>query len=136
MSEISTKNQQIILASSSATRISDLKEHFKFFRTVKHNANESKIKQKNSHLNYRDLVLLLAKNKAESVKNQFPDGIIIASDQILVCKNIIINKPLSIEKARENLKFIMGKEHQLLSAIYVFYKKIYTLVKLKSKTDF
>ena len=131
MSEISTNNKQIILASSSVTRINDLKKYFRFFRIVKHNADESKIKQENDHLNHRELVLLLAKTKAKSVANQFSKGTIIASDQILVCKNIIINKPLSIRQAKENLKFIMGKEHLLISAIYVIYEKNFYFSEVK-----
>lgn len=119
MSEILTKSKQIILASSSSTRINDLKKHFKHFISIKHAADELKIKRENQHLNYRDLVLLLAKKKAESVMKKFPKNTIIASDQILTCKNIMINKPSSIKQAKENLKFIIGKKHQLISAIYV-----------------
>ncbi len=123
MSEIPTNSQQIILASSSSTRKNDLKKHFKYFTSIKHDADELKIKQDNQHLNYRDLVLLLAKMKAESIMRKYPKDIIIASDQILICENTVINKPLSIKQAKENLKFIIGKKHQLISAIYVVHNQ-------------
>ena len=123
MSEILTNSKQIILASSSSTRINDLKKHFKHFISIKHAADELKIKRENQHLNYRDLVLLLAKKKAESVMKKYPKNTIIASDQILTCKNIMINKPSSIKQAKENLKFIIGKNHQLISAIYVIHNQ-------------
>ena len=113
MSEILTNSKQIILASSSSTRINDLKKHFKYFISIKHAADELKIKRENQHLNYRDLVLLLAKKKAESVIKKFPKNTIIASDQILTCKNIMINKPSSIKQAKENLKFIIGKKSSI-----------------------
>ena len=123
MIEILTNSKQIILASSSSTRKNDLKKHFKYFISIKHAADELKIKQENQHLNYRDLVLLLAKKKAESVMKKYPKNTIIASDQILTCKNIMINKPSSIKQAKENLKFIIGKNHQLISAIYVIHNQ-------------
>ena len=123
MSEILTNSKQIILASSSSTRKNDLKKHFKYFISIKHTADELKIKRENQHLNYRDLVLLLAKKKAESVMKKYPKNTIIASDQILTCKNIMINKPSSIKQAKENLKFIIGKNHQLISAIYVIHNQ-------------
>ena len=123
MSEIPTNSQQIILASSSSTRKNDLKKHFKYFTSIKHAADELKIKRDNQHLNYRDLVLLLAKMKAESIMKKYPKDIIIASDQILICENTVINKPLSIKQAKENLKFIIGKKHQLISAIYVVHNQ-------------
>ena len=123
MFEILTNSKQIILASSSSTRKNDLKKHFKYFISIKHAADELKIKQENQHLNYRDLVLLLAKKKAESVMKKYPKNTIIASDQILTCKNIMINKPSSIKQAKENLKFIIGKNHQLISAIYVIHNQ-------------
>jgi len=123
MSEIPTNSQQIILASSSSTRKNELKKHFKYFTSIKHAADELKIKRENQHLNYRDLVLLLAKMKVESIMNKYPKDIIIASDQILICENTVINKPLSIKQAKENLKFIIGKKHQLISAIYVVHNQ-------------
>ena len=123
MSEILTNSKQIILASSSSTRKNDLKKHFKYFISVKHTADELKIKRENQHLNYRDLVLLLAKKKAESVIKKYSKNTIIASDQILTCENIMINKPSSIKQAKENLKFIIGKNHQLISAIYVIHNQ-------------
>ena len=136
MSEILTNSKQIILASSSSTRKSDLKKHFKHFISIKHAADELKIKRENQHLNYRDLVLLLAKKKAESVMKKYPKNTIIASDQILTCKNIMINKPSSIKQAKENLKFIIGKNHQLISAIYVIHNQNVYFKEVKEATLF
>ncbi len=136
MSEILTNSKQIILASSSSTRKNDLKKHFKYFISIKHTADELKIKRENQHLNYRDLVLLLAKKKAESVMKKYPKNTIIASDQILTCKNIMINKPSSIKQAKENLKFIIGKKHQLISAIYVIHNQNVYFKEVKEATLF
>ena len=136
MSEILTNSKQIILASSSSTRKNDLKKHFKYFISVKHTADELKIKRENQHLNYRDLVLLLAKKKAESVIKKYSKNTIIASDQILTCENIMINKPSSIKQAKENLKFIIGKNHQLISAIYVIHNQNVYFKEVKEATLF
>ena len=82
------------------------------------------------------MVLLLAKKKAESVMKKYPKNTIIASDQILTCKNIMINKPSSIKQAKENLKFIIGKNHQLISAIYVIHNQNVYFKEVKEATLF
>ena len=89
---------QFILASSSQTRIKMLKKYIKNSVIEKHKINEDEIKKK-----YKsgDLVCLLAQKKAESIKDLFPKGIIIGSDQILVCQNKEINKPKNINEAKK-----------------------------------
>ncbi len=117
---------QFILASSSQTRIKMLKKYIKNSVIEKHKINEDEIKKK-----YKsgDLVCLLAQKKAESIKDLFPKGIIIGSDQILVCQNKEINKPKNINEAKKNMLFLRNKCHTLVSAIYVlnnskfFYKE-------------
>ena len=43
------------------------------------------IKKKNKDLSFKKLVKLLAKRKAQSIMEDYPEGIIIGSDQLLVC---------------------------------------------------
>jgi len=73
----------------------------------------------------KKLVEILSKKKAESVLKEYPNEIIIGSDQILICKNKIFDKALTIKQAKENLYFLSGKEHELLSSIYVIKKGKY-----------
>ena len=81
-----TNHEQIILASSSQTRVNFLREHFKKVLVVRHKIKEEKIKNDYSKTSFKGLVKLLAKKKAESIMKDYPENMIIGSDQILVCK--------------------------------------------------
>tara|TARA_B100000900_G_scaffold337851_1_gene299869 strand:- start:190 stop:807 length:618 start_codon:yes stop_codon:yes gene_type:complete len=111
----STKNIQVILASSSKARIDYLKKNKISFLAKKHNVDEEKIKKETkipTHLSER-LSLLKARSIKTTNKKQF----IIGSDQILVCQNKIINKPRTVSEAKKNLQFLRRKEHTLISSV-------------------
>ena len=55
--------------------------------------------------------------------NEHPNDLIIGSDQILVTSKGIINKPQNIIQAKDNLNFLSGKEHSLISSVYVIRSK-------------
>ncbi len=112
-----TSNYKIILASSSKTRIDYLKKYTKNFIVEKHLIDEDKFKI--SMLEPEKLSSDLAKQKALSLKTKYPNDIIIGSDQVLVCDKIIISKPKTLKKAKENLLFLKNKTHKLYSSIYV-----------------
>ena len=63
---------------------------------------------------------ILARKKVESIKNDFPNQIIIASDQILECGGKVISKPKNMKEAARNIAYLTGKNHKLYSAICVF----------------
>ena len=65
------------------------------------------------------IVSSLAKFKAQSLSDSFSNKIIIGSDQILVFKNKIYDKPKNLEQATNNLLNLQGNEHMLLSSIYI-----------------
>jgi septum formation protein len=113
-----TENEHVILASSSQTRIGYLKKKFRKAIAVKHKVDEMEIKKKNKHLSFEDLVKLLAKRKAQSIMEDYPEGIIIGSDQLLVCDGKLFNKSKSISEARSNLNKLKGKKHTLISSTY------------------
>ena len=112
-----TSNYKIILASSSKTRIDYLKKYTKNFIVEKHLIDEDKFKI--SMLEPEKLSSDLAKQKALSLRTKYPNDIIIGSDQVLVCDKIIISKPKTLKKAKENLLFLKNKTHKLYSSIYV-----------------
>jgi len=67
-----------------------------------------------------DIVDALAEYKALRVAGSNPDGLIIGSDQILVCEKKIYSKAQNMEQAKTTLKELRGKSHQLLSAAVIF----------------
>ena len=125
------KSPQIILASSSKTRIKMLSKHFKNIIIVKHDVDEDKFKRESKNLDPESLVRKLAKLKAESILSKHTNKLIISADQILVCKNKILSKPCSLNEAFKNLNFLSGKDHFLYSATYVINKKIFFYEELK-----
>ena len=117
--ELSTKYQQIILASSSQARIEYLKRQNISFQIRPHKIDESIIKKKK--LPFTKIVEILAKTKAQSVIKK-KDEIIIGSDQILICEGKLINKPRSVHEAKQNLIFLKNKKHKLISSVVVICK--------------
>ena len=118
-----TEHKQVILASSSKTRVNYLKQHLDTILVVRHKVDEKKIKDEFIETNFTDLVRLLAKKKAESVMEDYSKNIIIGSDQILVCEGKLINKSENLSDAKNNLINLRGKKHTLISSLYVIKNK-------------
>ena len=118
-----TEHKQVILASSSKTRVNYLKQHLDRILVVRHKVDEKKIKDEFIETNFTGLVRLLAKKKAESVMEDYSKNIIIGSDQILVCEGKLINKSESLSEAKNNLINLRGKRHTLISSLYVIKNK-------------
>jgi septum formation protein len=63
----------------------------------------------------------LAKLKAQSVIEN-KDELIIGSDQILICESKLIDKPRTINEAKQNLIFLRNKKHKLISSVVVIHR--------------
>ncbi len=119
-----TKLSKVILASSSEVRKIMLNQYFTEVINVPHNVEEEKYKKQKK--NPEEIVLRIAKEKALSVLEDYPNETIIASDQILVCDNNLLSKPKSLEEATKKLLFLRNKTHKLHSSTYVIQKgKLY-----------
>jgi len=67
-----------------------------------------------------DIVDALAEYKALRIAGTDPTGLVIGSDQILVCGDKIYSKAQTMDQARDKLRELRGKPHQLMSAAVVF----------------
>jgi septum formation protein len=67
-----------------------------------------------------ELVLRLAKEKAEKASEQFPDALIIGADQVGVLDNHILGKPETLEKAAKQLQAVSGKTIQFFIGLCLF----------------
>lgn len=65
------------------------------------------------------LVTELARRKAQSVADRFPDALVIGSDQAAELDGRILGKPGTRAAARAQLRQLRGREHRLLTAICV-----------------
>ena len=112
-----TNLSKVILASSSEIRIKMLNQYFSNVINVPHKVEEEKYKTRKKKP--EEIALRIAKEKALSVVENYPNEIIIASDQILVCENKVMSKPKNLEEATKKLVFLRNKTHKLYSSIYV-----------------
>lgn len=61
----------------------------------------------------------LAKEKAGAVANQHPDEIVLAADTTVVVEDRILGKPTDLEHAREMLKILSGRWHDVLTGVVI-----------------
>ncbi len=64
-----------------------------------------------------DTVMLLASLKAERIARRVPDALVIGGDQILVCDGKWFDKPPDLDAARQQLRELRGRAHELVTAV-------------------
>ena len=108
---------ELILASQSSYRKELLDRLHLPFKQVASNVDEDGEKQKG----LKPLVLAkaLAFKKAQSVLMQFPNAIVIGSDQVATLDGQVLGKPGSPEKALNQLSQLSGKTHSLITSVCV-----------------
>lgn len=112
---------RIILASKSPYRKELLARLGISFEQQNSNFDENTLKSK-----IHDPLKLtqeLAIAKAASVQNQYPDAIIIGSDQVCHFSGEILGKSKSIEKSFQQLKKLNGKMHELVTSYAILHNK-------------
>jgi septum formation protein len=68
----------------------------------------------------RDIADALAELKAFRIAGRAPDRLVLGADQVLVCEGRLHDKPRDLDEAREQLRSLRGRRHELLSAAVVF----------------
>ena len=111
---------ELVLASSSDIRKEIISRYKVPYIVSSHKFNEeaSKIDTK---LKPKDLSMYLAKEKALSLSNDY-DNLILGCDQVCTIHGEIFSKPLTKEKAIDNLSKLSGRTHELIGS-YAFSKK-------------
>ena len=106
--------RQIVLGSSSPFRKELLQKLIPEFDTC--SPDEAPLPREQP----KDLVARLAINKAKAVANQFPNALIIASDQVSVLEGQINGKPGSQEKAFEQLRASSGNTVTFFTSLCLY----------------
>lgn len=70
----------------------------------------------------RDVADALAEAKALKLALKHPEALVLGCDQVLAQGGTIFAKPESPEAARDQLRALMGKTHQLLSAAVLYHR--------------
>ena len=110
---------RLILASTSKYRGELLSQLGWEFDAVAPGVDEEKIKQKG--MTPRELALELSKLKAQAVSCKYPHACVIGSDQVCTLGNHIFDKPGTIDAAMEQISYMQGKAHTLITAVTVLH---------------
>jgi septum formation protein len=106
---------QLILASTSKYRKELLNKLGFKFKQIGSDVDEENFKQSsNAPIS---IAQNLAKAKALSVANNYPDDLVIGSDQVCSLGQQIFSKAENFENAMQVLKQLSGKTHQLHTAV-------------------
>jgi len=106
---------RLILASSSPRRREILALLGLPFETIAPNFEETP----SSHRPAEDEVLDFALGKAQSVANDNPGGIVIASDTLILLNGIKIGKPEDADDAKRILRALAGKTHRIFTGVAI-----------------
>jgi len=111
----------ILLASSSPIRKLLLERANVLFKSVKPNIDEESVKASllMEQYNAREIADALAELKASKISSMNPDSLVIGCDQILELEGTILKKPVSKEKAIEQILTMSGKKHVAYSGAVI-----------------
>ena len=119
-------NATILLASTSVARQNILRSAGIDFEILPVTIDEAQVRAGAlaDDMMPEDIAVLLALLKAQAASQRVAatpqessTAYVIGADQILVCEGQIINKPITIAAAKDQLLWLAGKSHQLFSAI-------------------
>jgi septum formation protein len=112
--------QPLILASGSKARKAMLTQAGLVFDVIPADIDEAAVlKNLQGKLPPEEIAAELARRKALAVASDNQETLVIGADQMLVCAGRIYSKAKTKEEARENLKNLRGRTHQLISAVCV-----------------
>lgn len=85
--------------------------------------------------------LKTAQKKALAVLEDYPNEIILSADTVVTVDNLILEKPKNLDDARHMIKLISGREHKVITGVYLGNKikhevfSVETKVYVSSLTD-
>lgn len=107
--------RRLVLASTSKYRRALLDQLGLRYEATAHECDEDAFKHKG--LGGAALAPILARAKAESLAEAFPDAWILGSDQVAVLGSEILSKPGTAERALGQLRAMSGQTHELITAV-------------------
>lgn len=107
-------SHQLILASTSRYRAMLLKRLGLDFTAVAPDVDERAV-----DLPPVELSQELAKQKALAVFQQYPNTVVIGSDQVPALDDLILTKPGTTERAAAQLEALSGRTHRLITSVCV-----------------
>ena len=110
--------ETIVLASSSPTRAAMLERAGLAVEIDRPRVDEDEIKRsmRAEGFDAAAAAETLAEQKARSVARRHAGALVVGADQILECGDQSFDKPADIAAAREQLRALAGRRHELISA--------------------
>ncbi|MBW6528056.1 Maf family protein [Sphingomonas sp. RHCKR7] len=110
----------LILASQSASRTAMLSAAGVPFTAEPAHADEAALKAAMTGARPRDLADALAELKALKVSARHPGALVLGSDSLAVLDDgTVLDKPTSRDEARDHLRRLSGRHHDLVSAAVI-----------------
>lgn len=110
-----SSSYDLILASSSPRRKDFITKLGLNFQIVKPDADETVLVGENAS----DYVKRMANEKANIVAALHSNDIVLAADTIVVCDNRILGKPVNREDAKNILRLLSGRTHEVMTAVCI-----------------
>jgi MAF protein len=110
------QNRTLVLASTSPFRRTLLEKLQVPFETLSPDIDESRRKDETPE----SLVIRLSESKARAGAQEYPDALIIGSDQVAVCGDEVLGKPGSHEKACQQLARLSGQRVDFLTGLCLY----------------
>ncbi|WP_426955364.1 Maf family protein [Muricoccus radiodurans] len=109
----------VVLASASPARRALLEAAGLRFEALAAAVDEAAIKEsaRAEGFTTAEAATLLAEAKARRVASRRPEALVIGCDSIAVLGDTWLDKPGSVEGAREHLRALRGKSHSIVSAV-------------------
>lgn len=83
--------------------------------------------------NSKDYVYQVVLRKGKLVSELHPNELVICADTIVVVDDIILNKPQSVDKAKQMINLLAGRSHDVLTAVYLYYQNKHQVFVEKTK---
>ena len=114
-------NPPLILASGSTARAQLLRQAGLDFEAIPAAIDEDEVKLAARHegSSVSETAENLAWLKAQAVSRRYPNRLVIGGDQMMACDDIWYDKPGTMERARQQLLALAGREQRLYSAVMV-----------------
>lgn len=113
------KDIRLVLASGSAARVAMLEAVGLQVLVDPASIDEAEVKASLLTEAASAIAETLACLKAQRVSSRHPDAMVIGADQVLVSGGKIFDKPATLGAARQQLRDLRGRSHELLSAAVV-----------------
>ena len=109
---------QLILASASPSRRRMLEQAGLAFDTIPSGVDEDEAKRSlvAARATAGDIARHLAELKARAVSTRHPGALVIGADSTLSCEGRLFDKPVDRQAAKEQLRALAGRTHELCSA--------------------